>query len=662
MIRSLSEFRFFKSFRIPIESSDDVQVTVEHDDPFSERGVFIDDLQVTDVSITGLGFKSRHKMSIGDTISISVNYRRLRFDVSAIIVRAFSGHIDDPTMSYGAEIEEVEDRDKMSRFLGQLINHFGQERLKDCLRNLALSESYSDLTEGFEMFSLMLSLFKDITNFANQEGFIDSMLEETTRILNAQRAVIFLINTETNQLEASHAVGISKKHLRFDYRKGVAGSVFTTGVSLNIDSSHSKIRFFDKIDKKLGVKTKSVICNPITNREDKIIGAIQVANKRNQDRFTEEDEKVMKLLSLIYSCFFSQYNPVSKKSLIRRFSAPFARNIVWIGKSQHTMDLRRTILKLKDLPTPQTIVGEKGTGKELYARILHSEGARGIHDYEVVDCNSMSAIEMEEKLWGKDDNIGWIEKCSGGSICFRDIDKFPKTLQRRLVETLNRSLLADDKTELDLRCFFTSTEELDELYQNGSIIQEFFDYCNQNVLRMQALRNRKKDIIELVDYFLAKECKAQGFLQKVFSDEIKDALVEYEWPGNVYELKTAIARLVRYNPKNHVITNVDDTILPILKAPINPRVSAEIPYINDHSIDLKDRVLLVEREIMLAEIKRYKGNKSRAAEAMGISREALRKKLIACEKTYEKLQVLEKSKRKKDIDEDTKIFQLPKAA
>ncbi len=659
MIRSLSEFRFFKSFRIPVESSDDIQFTVEHDDPYGERGEFLRDVQITDVSITGVGFKSQEKLSIGDSVTISINFRRLRFDISAHIVRAFSGHIDDPTMSYGAEIDDAEDRDKMSRFLGQLINHFGQERLKDSLRNLALSESYSDLTEGFEMFSLMLSLFKDITNFASQEGFIDSMLEETSRILNSQRAVVFLINTETNQLEASHSVGISKKHLRFDYRKGVAGSVFTTGVSLNIDSSHSKIQFFDKIDKKLGVKTKSVICNPITNREDKIIGVLQVANKRNQDRFTEEDEKVMKLLSLVYSCFFSQYNPVSKKSLIRRFSAPCSRDIVWIGKSQHTSNLRRSILKLKDIATPITLIGENGVGKSLYTRILHAEGARGINEFEMVDCLSMGEEEIISILFGSNENVGWIEKCSGGSICFREVGKLSKIVQQRLVEKLYNPVKDENP---DVRPFFTSSIDLDELVAEGNLIPEFYEFCNQNIVKIEPLRNRKKDIQELIDYFLAKECKDQGFLQKVFSDEIRDSLVEYEWPGNTTELMTAIARLVRFNPKNHVITEVDDSILPILKKPMNPRISSEIPFVNDHTLDLKDRIAMVEREMINSEIKRHKGNKSRAAKAMGISREALRKKLIACEKVFAKIQEIESSRRKKDIDEETQIFELPKAA
>src|SRR5690606_9066374 len=98
-----------------------------------------------------------------------------------------------------------------------------------------LKERYAKASDGLEMFSLLLSLFKDITHYGDKEGFLESMLEEVVRIMNATRASIFLINPDTNELEAVCALGVEKQQLKFDYRLGIAGSVFTTGVALNID-------------------------------------------------------------------------------------------------------------------------------------------------------------------------------------------------------------------------------------------------------------------------------------------------------------------------------------------------------------------------------------------------------------------------------------------
>ena len=125
---------------------------------------------------------------------------------------------------------------KLIDSLSNIFQAFSTDRLKDCLIQSALRERYTDASEGFEMFSLLLSLFKDITYFGDKDGFLETMLEEVVRILNAQRASIFLINPETNELEAACALGVDKNDLKFDYRLGIAGSVFTTGVALNIDT------------------------------------------------------------------------------------------------------------------------------------------------------------------------------------------------------------------------------------------------------------------------------------------------------------------------------------------------------------------------------------------------------------------------------------------
>ncbi len=657
MIKSLSEFRFFKSFRIPLNSSDDVRYSISKEDLYSDRGEFLDDAQIIDVSITGLGVKTKTKLALDDEISVSFSYKRLRFDVSAKVVRVFSGHFNDPSMTYGVEISEEEDLVNMKRFVDQLISHFNQERVRDSLKKLALAEFNEDITEGFEMLSLMLSLYKDIMNFSGKEGFIDSILEESMRILNAQRAVVYLINTETNQLQAKHAIGVEKKKLSFDYRKGIAGAVYTSTSCLNVDSGNDKLKFYEKIDSKLGVKTNSVICHPIFNKLDKPIGVIEIVNKRNEPRFNQEDEKVMRFLSLIFSSFFRQYDPVSEKSLIRRFSAPHPRSLVWIGRSQHTTDLRKCILKLKDISDPVTLIGERGVGKKLYAKILHKEGTRGVDEYAVINGSTMNDAEINEKLF--DQENGYLNTCPRGTICVSDVHKISRTTQEKIFKAFSNE--ASKPKNESIRFIFTSEKLPLDLKRDGEITTDLFNVLNENIVNIHPIRERKKDVKELLDYFLAKECQTQGYLLKVFSDEMKEKLIQYEWPGNVAELSNAISRLVRFNTKNHVITEVDDKVLSILQKPMNVRISSEIPFVNDSSLPLKERVLLVERELILAEIKQAKGNKSRAAKNMGISREALRKKLIACEKVHLKTIELAKQRKVKGIDEETVIMELPKA-
>lgn len=637
MFTSFSEFKFFQSFRIPVEAGDYVRCMFEFSDDLGNFK-YIEDAKLKDVSVTGIGFTTSERLSVGSSLRVSVQFKRLRFDLECEVVRSFSVDFDDNILLYGLELSQ-EDAVQMKRFIEQYANSFSPERARDCLTEMALSERYKSATEGFEIFSLMLSLFKDITQFGNQDGFVETMLEEITRILNAQRASIFLINPQTNELEAIAALGIDKEVLKFDYRKGIAGSVFTTGVALNIDTVNDKVRFSEDMDSKTGFITRSIICHPISNREDKVIGVIEILNKRNEDRFSAEDEKTMKVLALIFSSVFHNYNPISEKSLIRRFSTPYDREHAFIGRSSVTNELRKGIVRLKDIGTPLLIQGEKGVGKQLLARIVHNEGRRGLKNFEVIVCKGVDEKTLEEDIFGSETKGSKLEACVGGSVLFSDVSYLPLTLQIKLINVLKERRIAGSKISLDIRPIFTNSRDLKHICEvEGLFNQELYDYINSAVVHVEPLRKRAQDVEDLLSYFLKKECRKQGLLLKEFSAGIREELKSYDWPGNVSELQKVVEKAVLYHPKAHIISDINKglstPIIDLSRQSMNALDS--IPHAKNFDIPLKDRVALIEREMILAEIKRNKGNKSKAAKQMGISREALRKKLILSDKVIEK--------------------------
>ena len=499
-----------------------------------------------------------------------------------------------------------------------------------CLINSALKERYTKASEGFEMFSLLLSLFKDITHFGDQKGFIENMLEEVIRILNARRASIFLINPETNELEAIAALGMNIDDLKFDYRRGIAGSVFTTGVALNIDIENDSFHFNDEFDMRHDFKTTSIVCYPIHNREDKIVGVIQVLNKRNQDRFTIEDEKTMKVLALLFSSVFHKFSPVSESSLIRNFSTPFDREHALIGGSSQVQELRSTIIKIKDLDYPLLIEGEQGVGKTLFSKIIHYEGKRGLEPFGIIDCSQDSEY-LEKVIFGKESVL---ETSKGGTVVFRHINLMPIVIQNRLYEAFMNGRLPDSQLSIDIRTIFTTSADVLAMAIDGSFHLELSKYMTKTYINMPSLRSRFQDIEELVNYFLKIECKKQGYLLKRINEKAMKKFINYDWPGNIQELKGCIERAVIYNPKTHIISNVDMTnnILPLGDLSSKKRTFGEIPHVANFNLPLKDRVLLVERLMIVEEIKRHNGNKSKAATAMKISREALRKKMLQSDK------------------------------
>lgn len=627
MLTSFSEFKYYQSFRVPVESRDDVMFLVEQETELGKYE-FVSEVKLKDVSMTGVGFVTSVPLPVGSILRCSIQFKRLRFDFGASVVRVFKSSEGLDLMNYGAELDN-EDYGNMKRFIEQYIYSLPPERLKDSLIQLALTEHYTSEKEGFEMFSLLLSLFKDITQFGNKEKFVESMLEEIVRILNAQRATVYLVNTEKNELEAVASLGVDKEVLKFDYRKGIAGSVFTTGVSLNIDTTSDKVKFSQDLDQLTGLETKSVICSPVVNREDKIIGVIEVTNKRNESRFTVEDEKTMKVLALILSSVFHHYSPLSEKSLIRRFSAPYDREHAWIGKSTHTAEIRKSIVRLKDIDSTLLVTGETGVGKKLFSRIIHNEGKRGLAPFRVFNIKGVDAHSMFREF-----NQGEIfRECAGGSLVFDEIGFMPLSLQKELVQLMGLA------HECNVRLIFTTSKDLkSQIEEEGSFNPELYRLISTSEVHIEPLRKRVQDVEDILTFYLKKECRKQGLLMKDFTEEVRNQLLSYPWPGNVSELERAVEKAVLYNPKSHVISELGSKAIPIIDLSKTSGAMLEnIPFADNSDIPLKDRVALVERELILAEIKRFRGNKSKAAIAMGISREALRKKLLMSDEILETL-------------------------
>ena len=543
MLASFSEFKFYQSFRIPIEKVDDVRFLCSKFDRSGKTEGYIDDATLVDISITGLGFSTSERLSVGQELGISVQFKKINLELNGRVVRAFTSVERGNDIIYGVEIDEDEAKD-VRKFLEQFINSFSPERLKNCLTNSALRERYASATEGFEMLSLLLSLFRDITNFSEKENFVENLLDEVARILNAQRASLFLINPETNELEAIAALGVDKEVLKFDYRQGIAGSVFTTGVALNIDVSHDMSRFDDNFDKLTGFKTRSIICNPIYNREDKTIGVIQVLNKRNEDRFTVEDEKTIKVMALVFSALFHNYNPISERSQIRRFSTPFDRKHVLIGKSAIASKIRSSIIKLKDIDSPVHIFGEPGVGKSLLAQIIHFEGNRGLNKFETLHCGGITQEEINKALFGDGEKESLLEICKGGTLLIHDVHLLDLETQARFMKVISERGIPGSKISLDVRIFTTSTADLNEWVTLGKFNKDLLDYLATAYLVIDPLRKRKNDIKLLVEYFLKVECKKQGLLLKNFTEQALNSFLEYDWPGNVAELRKCVERAV----------------------------------------------------------------------------------------------------------------------
>ena len=248
---------------------------------------------------------------------------------------------------------------------------------------------------------------------------------------------------------------------------------------------------------------------------------------------------------------------------------------------------------------------------------------------EIIQCGGKSETELDALIFGTNMLSGKLEGCHQGTILFKEISHLPLPLQGKLFEVLTNKGSNLYSFPLDVRLLCSSSRDLSDLASKGLFNPDLHEMISKSYIFIDPLRKRAADIPELINYFLKMVCKEQGFLTKSLSSKVMEIFKAYDWPGNVKELKQCMERAVMYNPKAHVIEEVENMAIPLFdRSKSRLKIFEDIPHASDYSIPLKDRLALVERKLILAEIKRHNGNKSKAAKLMGISREALRKKLL----------------------------------
>lgn len=601
-----------------MEEADQIRFIFERETGFDQYKTF-QDVKVLDISVSGFGINSSEILSVGDSVRISLYFKNMRIEVEGHVARAESdksGEGKEEKNIYGIHLEESKE---MKAFIKKYIASLSLDRLRECMTSLSLTDRYSREGEGVDIFNLLVSLFRDLEKFALSRSFSSLILQEVAWILQAQRASIFLIDPENNQLKAIADYGREgEKKINFDYRQGVAGSVFTTGSPVNLQAVSNKTGF--SLDG--GVKT--VICFPFSNSVGKTIGVIEVVNKRKGERFKRSDEKIMHILSSLLGVIFAQYDLVIEASRVRRFSTPFDREYVMVGDSSSVLSMRRNIVKLKDLDNPILIEGESGVGKTLFAQILHTESRRGIHSQKILDCRSLKKEEIGQLF---DSCKSLLLALGSGTLIIKNIEYFPLDAQGRLYDLLRKGSFEENNLCFDVRLVTLATEDLNKKVQRGEFHVGLFNFISKAYVQIPPLSHRLEDVESLINYFLKIECRNQGVLLKKFSPSLVEDIKYAEWNGNIGELRQFVTRSVVSNLKSHVIDRVDELVVP--KFSKKSLFLREVPYLDRCGSSLKDRVALIERAMIENEIRRCRGNKSQAAREMGISREALRKKLLS---------------------------------
>ena len=306
-----------------------------------------------------------------------------------------------------------------------------------------------------------------------------------------------------------------------------------------------------------------------------------------------------------------------------------------LGKSKAMQAVFDLIKRVSDSPTNVLITGESGTGKELVAKAIHYNSDRKEAPFVPVNCAAIPEQLLESELFGhmrgsftdaRMDKRGLFEEAQKGTLFLDEISELPIMLQAKLLRAIQekeiRRVGATKPISVDVRIIAATNLNLAEEAKAKRFREDLYYRLNVIELKLPPLRERREDILLLVEGFLKKCGEARGKEVKGVSEAALAMLMDYSWPGNVRELENVIERAVTLNRGEKVTP--DDLPQAVQGARGDRRVLDEAA---EKTLPLHE----IEKEYIKKILEKTGGNKYQAAQALGIDRKTLYRKLAEIE-------------------------------
>ncbi|MGE0822007.1 MAG: sigma-54 interaction domain-containing protein [Candidatus Binatia bacterium] len=281
------------------------------------------------------------------------------------------------------------------------------------------------------------------------------------------------------------------------------------------------------------------------------------------------------------------------------------------------------------------ITGESGTGKELVARSVHSLSPRSTNPFVAINCAALPEELLESELFGHirgaftgalSTRVGMFQLADGGTVFLDEIGEMAISLQAKLLRVLQnrevRSVGADRSMAIDVRVIAATNKDLAREVEKGTFREDLFYRLQVIPIHLPPLRARRSDIPLLVRSFLEKSRQKYGHILQI-SEEAMVYLWEYDWPGNVRELENLIERLGILSDTGRV---GPEDLPPYVRSFISEK---KLPHLNlgDGEVNLREVLEQFEGRLIDEALRRTNGNKTAAAQMLGLKRTTLVAKL-----------------------------------
>ncbi|MFQ5708789.1 MAG: sigma 54-interacting transcriptional regulator [bacterium] len=477
-----------------------------------------------------------------------------------------------------------------------------------------------------------------ISSTVDLDALINTILQAAAELTGATQGAILLTKEQPEEkFTTLLRVGDNQEEaLVHKICMNLAGWILKNQESLLLNDVLADGRF--KGLAQLGYPLQSVLGLPIRTRRE-IFGVLIIHNKEGEKNFTEND---LRLLNIIASQsahvlenasllrHLKEENVHLKKEVARKYSFDQI-----IGRSAAMTKVFDLLEKIIPTEARVLIQGESGTGKELIARAIHYNGPRKEKRFVAIDCGALPENLLESELFGHvkgaftgaiESKKGIFQAADGGTLFLDEINNTSLSLQTKLLRAIQegeiRPVGGTRPLQVNVRILCATSQDLTQSVKNGTFREELLFRLKVVTLNLPPLRDRKEDIPILANHFLKQFSEASHKRLQGFSRRALELLTHYAWPGNIRELEHAVeSSVILAEPASQL---VEPELLPEEIRASATSFGLELPA---DASTLTGAVEAVERKMVAQALEEFGGNRTKAAQSLGLSRRGLLNKI-----------------------------------
>ena len=476
---------------------------------------------------------------------------------------------------------------------------------------------------------ISIDRLKEISTWVSSVQDLDQLLEliiETaTRMMDAKASSLLLLDPKTQRLYFKVETEKKKddvKQFEIEMGQGIAGYVAQTGEPLLIPNVSEDPRWYKEISESIGFETRSIACVPMKLRGD-TIGVVEIIDKADGSAITGEDLKRLSVFAELAAVGIGNARKIEHdKKEIRDLKEELDLKYELIGESPALRKVISDAVKVANSKASTLILGESGTGKELLARLIHRAGARKDEPMIVLNCAALPETLLEDELFGHEKGaytgatgrkIGKFELADKGTIFLDEIGEMSPGMQSKLLRILQEGVFyrvgGNKSIPVDVRVIAATNRNIAEEVTEGRFREDLYYRLNVVQIHMPPIRERKEDIPLLADYFLDIFKRDRVVSNMTISKKAMNAMIQYDWPGNVREMKNAIERAVVMGNGGAVMP---EDLPQFAAKPSYPGMKV--------GLTLKEATDMFKKEFIALNLRHTGGNRSVAAKTMNIQR------------------------------------------